>query len=301
MSEDSQSTVKPNNAVLAKKLAMGASAFIENRGQFDAQVKFQLKGGGKTLWLTNGGIVFDSIRPKAGDTQKTEGNLGLNANPSTPGFKSGVPGIEPGSFDRLVFSEGFIDANNAPSIEASRPQPGIYNYFTGNDPKKWRTNVRGYDEVVYRDVWKNIDLKLYRNGSDLEQEFIVKPGGDFTQVRVAFKGIDGLKVADDGSLVVSTAFGELRETKPRIYQEIDGKRVAVDGQFKLTSNTAYTFEVNGYHPQYALVIDPTLLYSTFLGGSGFEEGRGIAVDSAGNAYVTGRTTSTDFPTTPDAL
>jgi hypothetical protein len=179
--------------------------------------------------------------------------------------------------------------------------PGSYNYFIGNDPKKWRTDVRSYGEVTYRDVWDGIDLRIYGNGRDLEQEFIVRPGGDLTKVRVAYRGIDGLRVADDGSLVVRTAFGDIRETRPRVFQEIADERVPVQGRFKLTSNTAYTFDVPAHQGRYALLIDPTLLYSTYLGGGSTDQAAGVAVDKQGSAYVTGFTDSSNFPTTPGAI
>ena len=290
-----QSTSKPTPAVRSTKLTTGAAAFIENRGQFDARVKFQWKSGGRTLWLTEQGIAFDAIRPKAGDT-----STGTHES-WRPAFPSSDPSRTSHGYDRLVFVEEFLGTHSAPSIEAKQPLPGRYNYFLGNEPQQWRTDVHGYAEVVYHNVWDGIDLRLSCNGPDLEQEFVVKPGGDLTQVRVAFKGIDGLQVAEEGSLVVRTAFGELRERPPRIYQEIAGQRVPVEGHFILTSQTAYTFDVKHYNPQYALVIDPTVLYSTFLGGGNSDQGNGIAVDSSGNAYVAGVTTSLDFPTTPGAL
>jgi uncharacterized repeat protein (TIGR01451 family) len=301
-----KSTSKPSPAVRATKLATGASAFIENRGQFDARAKFQWKGSGRTLWLTEQGIVFDAIRPKAEETSIAP------YQPWKPAFQSSSPSRASREYDRLVFVEEFLGTHHTPTIEASQPLPGRYNYFLGNDPTQWHTNVQGYAEVVYRDVWDGIDLRFSRNGPDLEQEFIVRPGGDLTKVQVAFKGIDGLHVADDGSLMVRTAFGEFRESPPRIYQEIAGQRVPVEGRFKLTSQTTYTFEVNGYQPQYALVIDPTLLYSTFLGGSIgaectslgcsiHEYAASIAVDSSGSAYVTGPTGASDFPVTPGAF
>jgi hypothetical protein len=290
-------------------LLNGRGTFIENRGQFDPRVKYQLRAGGKTLWLTDTGLVFDvprsdppdrgtnvglagPVSPTAVDPNSSIGETTLSgtaAQRSKADFKSR-------QMDQLVFSEEFLGAHPTPSVEASKPEAGMYNYLAGNDPRKWHTHVRGYGEVLYHNLWDGIDLKLYGNGSDLEQEFVVHPGGDLTQVRVAYRGITGLQVEADGSLVVHTAFGELHETPPRIYQEIDGKPVPVKGRFKLTSETAYTFEVKDYNPQYALVIDPTLLYSTYLGGNANTEAFAITADAFGHVYVTGQTLATTFPT-----
>jgi len=193
VSEGRPSASRPTPAVHATPLATGTAAFIENRGQFDGRVKFQLKSRGGTLWLTDQGIVFDTIRPQAGDPSPAE------REPVRPPANASIPSDTARSVERLVFAEEFLGTHRAPSIEASQPLQGRYNYFLGNDPTQWRTDVRGYAEVVYRDVWDGINLRLYRNGSDLEQEFVVRPGGDLTQIRVAFKGIDGLHVATDGS------------------------------------------------------------------------------------------------------
>ena len=153
-------------------------------------------------------------------------------------------------------------------------------------------------EVIYRDVWPGIDLRVYGNGPNLEQEFIVRPGGDLSVVQVAYRGVDKLSISGDGSLDVATSFGVLRETKPRIFQQVAGKRNIVEGRYNLTSPTSYSFEAGSSDTLYSLVIDPTLLYSTFLGGSSANEViNGIAVDASGSAYVAGYTASTDFPTT----
>lgn len=334
----------------------GAPRFVENRGQFDNRVKFQLKARGQTLWLTYQGVMFDLYRSKPEKKPHQQASPLDLAKANSPllrdllgwrqGFASSsverdfpvlgtISGIQPpmvgipfpfpednsGSLsqpnlrrpdpkllrsERLVFSEEFIGARR-PLTEAERRQPGTYNYFIGNDPQRWVTDVHGYSEVLYRNVWDGIDVRLVGNGSSVEQEFLLRPGADPNRIQVAYEGIDGLELAKDGSLTIRTAFGELRESKPRIYQEIAGRPVPVEGRFKLTGETAYTFEMNSYQPQYALVIDPTLSYSTFLGGSaGFEsvgfgdaldDAFGIAVDSSGSAYVAGLTGSTDFPIT----
>ncbi|MGO9267517.1 MAG: hypothetical protein ACLQBA_21990 [Candidatus Binataceae bacterium] len=276
--------------------------FIENQGQFDSRAKFQVRGNGRTLWLTDKGIVFDSMREKVKTSaQATTESRGHSAR-STLASKFGIGKLQPHKFQRLVFDEDFVRANQAPIIEAKDRRPGIYNYFIGKSREKWHTHVRGYGEVVYRDIWQGIDLRVYGNGANLEQEFIVQPGGDLRNVRVAYRGIEGLKVSDDGSLVVRTALGDLRETRPRIYQEIDGKKVSVDGRFKLTGSASYAFDVKDYQPQYALVVDPTLLlYSTYF-GTGTEVANVIAVDSTGSAYLYGYNEDAgNFPVTTGAL
>ena len=289
-----QSLRKPEVSGRITTLGNHDLTFIENEGQFDERVKMQLKANGRTVWLTNNEISFDFL------LQKSTGN---NSNYAAPrsASKSGQASPRPENLEHLVISEDFIGAKEAPTIEPKNPQPGIYNYFLGNDPTKWRTDVRGYGEATYRDIWNGIDLRLYGRGSDLEQEFLVQPGADVAKIQVAYKGIQRLEIAQDGSLHIHTTFGELRESKPRIYQDIGGTRVPVEGRFKLTSETAYMFEVVSARPEYALVIDPTLLYSTYLGGGQPDEAHGIAVDANGNAYVYGITRSADFPTTPNTL
>ena len=256
-----------SSALKAKVVASIASVpghlatFVENKGQWDARARLRLSNGGKAIWLTDAGIVFDVQRAKEAKAAITQ--TAAAAEPSTSAEQhravprrlpqgtagptlfqhAGVPARESIEYERLVFSEEFVGANGSPSLEPIDPQPGIYNYLIGSDRSRWHTDVHGYGGVTYRSVWENVDFKLVANGTNIEQEFIVRPGGDPASVQVAYRGTDGLAIADDGSLVVRTRFGELRETKPRIYQEIAGQRVPVDGRFKLTSNSTFTFEV----------------------------------------------------------
>lgn len=205
-----------------------------------------------------------------------------------------------------MFAQELVGARPGLTVEPRGLLPGTYNFLPSADRSGWRSGVRAYAEVVYRDVWEGVDWKLARHGPDLEQEFIVKPGADPDQIQVAFRGIEGLRVGADGSLLIRTAFGELRESSPRIYQDVGGTRVEVAGRFKLRGERAYGFELGPYERRYALVIDPTLVWSTYLGGSANENAdgtagagglaqAGIAVDVRGHPYVTGSTYSTDFP------
>ena len=126
----------------------------------------------------------------------------------------------------------------------------------------------------------------------------VAPGADVGKIQIAYKGINGLKVADDGSLVILTAFGQWRESPPMIYQNIAGERVSVKSRFKIVGNDAYTFELGSYRNEYAVTIDPTLLFSTYFGGTGQAVAQGIATDPQGNSYLTGNGPLGIFPTTP---
>ena len=231
-----------------KNPALSTAVFIENVGQFDSKVRYQVKIGGQTAWLTTDGVVFDATRPTAGKN--------VAVTPRRAGFADllGPPSIahdraKPGSqtVDRLVFAEDFVGGSCCSKVEAKGPQQGTYNYFQSSDPTKWRTNVRGYGEVVYRDVWPGVDLRIYGNGPDLEQEFVVQPGGELNRVQISYRGIDRIDIAQDGSLEVDTAFGKLRETKPRIYQQLAGQQAPVDGHFKLTSDNSYAFEIGRYN------------------------------------------------------
>ncbi len=175
--------------------------------------------------------------------------------------------------------------------------PGISNYFIGNDPKKWRTDVPHYARIQYEGVYPGIDLVWYGNQRQLEYDFVVAPGADAKQIQVAYEGVESLGVEAGGDLVLRTALGEVRQQKPRVYQEIGGKRVEVGARYAIVARNRVSFELAKYDRKRELRIDPVVLvYSTYLGGSDYELGYGIAVDGAGSAYVTGSTGSTNFPT-----
>jgi VCBS repeat-containing protein len=192
--------------------------------------------------------------------------------------------------------------------------PGKVNYFIGNDPKKWRANVPTYAKVAYRDVYPGIDLVYYGNqDGELEYDFIVAPGADANAIAldvgaglVPAQGRpqgSPLRIDRDGDLVISAKGGEIRFHKPEIYQPGEGSSLVtrhsslVQGGFVLSARNRIHFAVGPYDHSKPLVIDPELVYSTYLGAdNGTDRANGIAVDSSGNAYVTGMTVSDNFPT-----
>jgi hypothetical protein len=156
--------------------------------------------------------------------------------------------------------------------------------------------------VAYNGLYAGIDLVTWGQRDSLKYEFHVAPGADYQQIRIHYDGIKGLSIDAQGVLHVQTALGDLTDAAPMIYQQIGGRQVPVAGQFKLLDADTYTFVITGpYDPTRELVIDPDLAWSTYLGGSGDYGGGGIAVDAADNVYVTGDTSSIDFPTTAGAI
>src|SRR5208283_3650339 len=192
------------------------------------------------------------------------------------------------------------NANPAAKVTGADELAGTSNYFIGNDPKKWRSNVPTYAKVKDEGIYSGIDLVYYGNQQQLEYDFIVAPGADPHRIQFEVRGAMRIRQDAQGDLVLKMAEGEIRWHKPVVYQEKDGARQEITARYAITDANRVGFELAKYDASKPLYIDP-LIYSTYLGGSGWDYGQGIAVDSSGNAYVIGRTYSTDFPTTPGAF
>ncbi|MBI5675717.1 MAG: SBBP repeat-containing protein [Nitrospirae bacterium] len=264
-------------------------SFIQNDGQTDKKVKFYERGSGHSTYFTEEGVYLQLV---TGQGSEVRGHKKDKLSADKKRVKSELVKLIPRG------------ANPSPKIIAEGPQEGKVNYFIGNDPEKWKTNIPTYREVVYKDLYKGIDIKFYGNNRQLEYDILIKPGADPSQVRLKYEGIKGLKVTEAGDLEITLKEGSITQKKPIIYQEIDGKKVEVKGQFIVHgskfrikgSQPVFGFEVASYNKKYPLIIDPVLSYSTYLGGGDYDSGFGIALDGSGNAYVTGQTLSTNFPT-----
>jgi hypothetical protein len=186
-------------------------------------------------------------------------------------------------------------ANPAPQVVGQSGLPGKSHYFIGNDPVKWITDVPHYAQVRYREVYPHTDLVYYGKADRLEYDFVVGPGADPRVIRLRFSGQRRLTVDPGGNLVLDLGREQIRQPRPRVYQKIKGTQVELAGGYVPHGANEVGFETGPYDPSQPLVIDPVLEYSTHLGGTGKDEGRGIAVDGLGFAYVTGTTSSPDFP------
>src|SRR6266853_1550088 len=174
------------------------------------------------------------------------------------------------------------------------------NYLIGDHPNDWRIGIPNFERVLLHNVYPGIDLTYYSQQGNLEYDFVVAPGSDPRRIRLSFVGTEQLSL-DSGNLLLHLGDGEIHLHEPVVYQVRDGKKVPVSGRFALAENNEVSFEIGSYDPRRAVVIDPGLVYSSYLGGSLLDEKNGIAVGKDGSAYVTGSTASFDFPVSTSGL
>lgn len=242
--------------------------FEANQGQADPSVRFISRGRGYTLGLTAAGSSLSLIDAERGAI--------------------------------AVIETRIVGANPGVRLEPTDRQSTETNYIRGDNPANWLRNVPSWSRVTYTQVYPGIDLIFYGNSRHLEYDFNVSPGADPAAIELEFSGTRQIHLDPSGDLALDTTAGEVRWQKPVVYQVNGAKRESITGKFILSGRNRVAFRIGPYDRSRALVIDPTLTYVTYLGGSKNEAARAIAVDSAGAAYVAGYTNSPDMPFTAGA-
>ena len=228
--------------------------------------------------MTNQGLVFDRLWA-AGATDKT------GPDSEKPDRKQDV--------SRMLFLDGNPQVEVSPEILTAHR----VNYIRGNDASQWQTDIPTSLAVRYRELYPGIDLKIYGTEDHVEYDWVVRPSADNQAIRFEFRDAHGSLIDENGDLTVSTDAGDFVHKKPAAFQEVEGQRVPVEAHFSDLGENRYGFEVGSYDRSLELVIDPSVLvFSTYLGGSSGDRCHGIALDDSGSVYVTGYTSSTDFPT-----
>ncbi|GIK36253.1 MAG: hypothetical protein BroJett011_00860 [Chloroflexota bacterium] len=283
--------------------------FIPNHGQTDPSVKFHVHSLGGSLFFSPQEIVFSLPTPVTEQRSGGAGGQGREKATSTPFFNRNSEIHARKGSPKSVVRLTFDGANPTPAVEGLNPLPGGANFFLGNDPAQWQSNLPTYAGIVYRDLYPGIDLVYRGTEGQLKSEFIVAPGADPRQIRLRYEGAESLSVREDGALVIQTAAGELVEAPLLIYQEVNSVRREIEGHYLLLDETGssiqnpkskiqnplVSFQVTAYDPTLPLIIDPELVYSSYLGGGDYDNGLGITLDAFGNIFVTGQTASTNFP------
>jgi hypothetical protein len=256
-------------------------SFEQNKGQTDGQVKFLSHGSGYGIFLTRDAAVLSLVAPKP--ERKTSARLGP------------VDARAAREFDTTAVSVRLAGANQAAEVRGIGQLPGRANYFIGNDPSKWNSSVPVFAKVQYTEVYPGVDVVFHGNQRQLEYDFDVAAGADTSRIALNIEGARQVSVNARGEAVMKTHLGDVVLQKPVSYQEIAGRRKMVASSYELRGERKLGIRLAAYDPSKALVIDPTLTYSTYLGGSAEDDLFAAAADSSGNAYVAGQTFSTNFP------
>ncbi|MBM4031477.1 MAG: LEPR-XLL domain-containing protein, partial [Planctomycetes bacterium] len=261
--------LEPRVLLDASAFDASPALFAANLGQWqDPSVRYVFQGAASAVAHTDAGVLFQiSQRAEAG-------------------------------IQRSAFSVAFVGAEAVAPVGLD-PSEALYNYYLG-DPATWRSGVPTFQTVAYQGLWAGIDLLTWGRRDGLKYEFHLAPGADPAQVRLRYSGVEGLRLDDGGALHIATPLGEVVDSAPFIYQDVGGHRTQVAGAFALLDADTVSFAVTGpYDPRAELVIDPTLAWSSYLGGDSDDVGMGIAVDASGNAFLTGTTATLEpeFPTT----
>ncbi len=281
-------------------------AFEPNQGQTDARVRYVSRGPGFTAFLTDDGAV---LKWKGPEPRGTNSQGRAQVRSSKAGFAELGVGLrrtekgEPRTTESILRMQ-LIRANEEAVATGIDELPGKTNYFRGQDPRKWHTNIANYARVRYENIYPGVNLLYYGNQGRLEYDFEVKPGTEPGIIRLRFPGAQQVhvdKATDD--LLVRAGRSDVRFHRPVVYQTDDrGGKSYLAGRYVLdASRHSVGFRVSRYDQRRTLVIDPTLSYSTYLGGSQDDEGTALAVDSSGDVFVAGLTDSVDFPVTSGAF
>jgi Beta-propeller repeat/Putative metal-binding motif len=256
-------------------------AFEINQGQTNQRVRFVARGLGYAFFLTadEAVLVLRDSRTTAGDEAKAG---------SPPQAKNEV-------WSQVVRMR-FLGGAEAPDVVGLDTLPGHSNYLVGSDPSKWRKGVPLYARVKYENLYPGVDAIFHGSEGRLEYDLVVAPGVNPDIIRIGFQGTGRLRIDGSGNLILPVGTGEIVQHAPLIFQESGGAREMLAGKFVLRGPREIGFAVSGaYDPARALIIDPVLSYSTYLGGTLGEYAWAVAVDKSGNAYVTGKSFSWDFP------
>jgi uncharacterized repeat protein (TIGR01451 family) len=311
-SNNAEANASPK-ARLVHNLLQSPMSFEANQGQTDSRVKFLSRGSGYTLFLTSSEAILALSTPKWA-VQGQNANSGFGSNPSNPlsvGNLDRTPqpsstAVKPQEAAREdVLQMRLVGANSAPQISGVDETSAKSNYYIGNDRSKWRTNVSNFAQVQYAAVYPGVDLVYYGNQRQLEYDFVVAPGADPRVITLGFAQANGarhelpLHINADGDLVAHLSGGDVSFHKPIVYQTTgngrDQEKQPVDGHYVLRADGQAGFELGPYDHSKQVVIDPTVSFATYIGGSDEDLALGIAVDKYTDVVIAGSTRSADFP------
>ena len=252
-------------------------SFEENRGQTNSGARFLARVPGGSVHVAADRVLIQTVQV------------------ARPGLQRTPPPVK-----QSWLAMHLVGADPRARVVGKAPQSGTVNYLRGADPTRWRTGLNTFGRVRVFSAYPGVDVEYYGNPRDLEYDFLVAPGADPGRIRLGFRGGAPPRLTAQGDLLLTTPTGEIRQTRPVAYQQISGRRVAVQARYRVAQDVRLT--VGAYDTTQPLVIDPVVLsYATFLGGGFNDSVGGVSADMAGNLYVTGFSVSTNLPVTAGAF
>jgi Beta-propeller repeat len=262
-------------------------SFQENLGQTDPRVRFVSRGPGYELFLTPEEAVLALHHPAPPGTTSVRDRAFLRRRRTQRSSEHG--------HTASVVRIRFAGASSTAEITGAGKLPGRVDYFSGNNPSNWHTDVPFYSRVQYRSLYPGVDLVFYGNQRQLEYDFVMAPKADPKSIGLEVEGATQLRVDSDGNLLIGVKDGEVELRRPVAYQQVGTARREIPSAYVLAGANHVTFAVSNYDRALPVVIDPVLVFSTYIGGTNNDISEGIAVDSQGDVCITGQTLSTDFP------
>jgi hypothetical protein len=260
--------------------------FLENHGQYPEEVKFHTRIKNADLFFVNDGIVYSA-------------NSGKPASQSdlTPQFlKEGFSKYYSMSDEYHTFKMKFNGSNKNVVINGGNESVTKTNIFKGSSQKDWKTNLTNYNDLIYQNIYDGINVKYFNQSGCLKYDFEVMPHADPNKIKFKYEGLSGITTDKNGNLIIDFGYGKITEEAPKIYQDISGQRIEISGKYFLDNDKNISFELSSYDNNYPLIIDPDLLYSTYFGGSGDDKIiSGLAINSSGDIFAAGMTTSPSLP------
>ena len=262
------------------------SVFIENKGQWPDEVLFLARMNGMDAWVTKSGITYDAYSSKPIDALPDKAfSKQLNIN----------------NIQRTghVFKAEY-NSDNDIHAEGEGRQKAYYNYFLGKDKSSWVSEVALFNEVKVNNIYKGIDARYYFDNSNIRYDFIIAANANPNDIRLNYIGQDALSLNDKGELIVETSLGTICNNNIYAYQNIDGEKVEIQCRFIYSNSGEVKFKLGNYDKSRELIIDP-LVYSSYIGATSDDDiPMGLEVDANGYAYITGHTSSAEFPITTGA-
>ena len=270
--------------------AFSQTEFIENKGQWDKEVKFMSNAGNGAFFLQNKGFTVLQYDPK--DLEKFVDKMHGHALPQALAKE-----------EKLLHSHAykveFLNANNNAEIIPDRSLPSVNNYFIGNDKSKWATDCHIYKGITYKNVYPNIDIRYYSDaGANLKYDFIIHPGGDISRIALKYRGADNLRIKNK-ELVIHTSVGENKELYPYTYQVVNNERKELDAKYVVDGDVV-RFKVKDYSRDNTIIIDPSLVFFTYTGSTADNWGFTATYGPDGSFFSAGIAFGNGYPVSAGA-